>query len=89
MSLRLSHSVLLLALAVSTPVEAQSLRSDAVRSAAGGALGFGSAVAVSEGTVFASRTGQVAGFPMPAAQKGAVFLYRESGGRWREAAQVT
>jgi choice-of-anchor B domain-containing protein len=89
MLLRLSRPVLLFTLAVSAPVAAQTLRSDALGAVAGGALGFGSAVAVSEGTVFASRTGQVAGFPMPAAQKGAVFLYRETDGRWREAAQVT
>jgi choice-of-anchor B domain-containing protein len=88
MSLGRNRFALLLLLAVSTPAVAQTLRSTEP-SLAGGALGFGYAVAVSEGTVFASRTGQVAGFPMPAAQKGAVFLFRETGGRWREAAQVT
>ncbi|MGH7562001.1 MAG: choice-of-anchor B family protein [Gemmatimonadales bacterium] len=52
-------------------------------------LGFGAAVAVSEGVLFAGRPGQVAGFPMPAMEKGSIHLFRESVGQWTEIGQVT
>ncbi len=77
-------------LLAATPVAAQTLTAPGSRSAAGGALGFGAAVTVSEGTIFAGRPGIATGLPMPPMEVGAVHLFRaDAGGAWKEAGQVT
>ncbi|HET9275255.1 MAG TPA: choice-of-anchor B family protein, partial [Gemmatimonadales bacterium] len=75
----------LLLLLAAAPAGAQTLRPD---DSSPGLLGFGNAVALSQGVAFVGRPGMVAGFPMPAMEKGSIHLFREQGGSWREVGQV-
>ncbi|HEX6432690.1 MAG TPA: hypothetical protein VFZ87_00540, partial [Gemmatimonadales bacterium] len=54
------------------------------------AIGFGSAVAISGDEMLIGRPGQVLGFPMPASQTGAVYIFRRGpGGGWAQTATAT
>jgi len=53
-------------------------------------IGFGAAAAFSGADLFVTRTGMVAGFPMPPSTTGAVHLFRRApNGAWGEAGSVS
>lgn len=77
-----------LSLAVAAGLGAQSFPPG--RGPVSQAIGFGSAVAIAGDQVLVGRPGMVLGFPMPASQIGAVYIYsRDAGGRWVESSTVT
>jgi choice-of-anchor B domain-containing protein len=87
--MRFSHTLGALALLASAPLASQTHPSPRPVPP-GGALGFGVSVALSGDLLFVGRTGNVPGFPMPAAQKGAVHVYqRGADGSWTETAVLT
>ncbi len=51
-------------------------------------IGFGAAVAVSGGEIFASRPGEFVGFPMPGSEAGSVHVFRRGDHGWVEVATV-
>ncbi|MGH7586508.1 MAG: FG-GAP repeat protein, partial [Gemmatimonadales bacterium] len=53
---------------------------------AGPAIGYAAALLAHGDLLFVGRTAVVAGFPMPSAAPGAVYVYRRSGSEWVELA---
>ena len=55
---------------------------------AGPAIGYAAALLAHGDLLFVGRTAVVAGFPMPSAAPGAVYVYRRSGSEWVEMAVI-
>jgi choice-of-anchor B domain-containing protein len=81
------RALVLVLLLAATPLAAQSHRSEGPPLAS--LTGFGTAIVVTDEEAFIGRTGEVPGFPMPAATTGAVHIYRRSADGWIEYASVT
>ncbi len=74
---------------LATTVSAQTVRSASPIPPGYPVLGFGMSVAVSGNSVLIGRTGSVPGFPMPAAQTGAVHIFADRGGAWTEIGSIS
>ncbi len=83
----LPSTILLASSLTAMPLAAQTHAGESTPPAA--LLGFGAAAYVAGDEIFVGRPGEIAAFPMPAAEQGAVHVFRSTGDGWSEHAVVT